>query len=336
MKLATIILFVLLINGLSAQEYTLNYNNLGYNELKDEIVLCKDSIPRRKYFLLEHPIKLFNEVIDSVFILDWNVIHIGLGNKKSREFDLYTPLNCPIKKIKNVEDFEGFTIGYKTFGEPGKQKLVIQWKGINPKINFSENDDINLQIIIDEEKNTLTYSYGELLPFFELIITVWTNNRQLSLYFVDDMKSFNELEFDVKYIAKSILPPHDFAVNSAYFTGGAFNDYFISSKTPFNHDGIEIAEGLNFIIGEDINSSVQELNEIKTTLYPNPASNELFIISEQAIKTNYEIYNTSGIKLQSGIIENNIINIEQLGRGIHLLKWVTERGKVHIDKFIKL
>lgn len=336
MKLAAIIIFVILIKVLPAQEYNLNYNYDGYIELDDEIILCRDSIPRHKNFLLEHPIKLFNEVIDSVFILDWNVIHIGLGNKKSKEFDLYTPLNCPIKKVKNVEDFEGFTIGYKTFGEPGKQILVIQWKGINPKINYSENDNINLQIIIDEEKNTLTYSYGDLLPFFELIITVWTNNRQLSLYFVDDMEGFNDVEFDVKYIAKSILPPHDFAINTAYFTGGSFNDYFISSKTPYDHDGIEITEGLNFIIGEVIKSPTQELININTPLYPNPVSYELHIMSEDLMKPNYEIYNTSGKLLKSGTIQNNTINVEEISPGLHLLKWVTERGAVNVGKFVKL
>ncbi|MBP9195843.1 MAG: T9SS type A sorting domain-containing protein [Saprospiraceae bacterium] len=336
MKLAVIILFVLLIKGLSAQEYTLNYNNLGYNELKDEFVLCKDSIPRHKYFLLEHPIILFNEEIDSVFILDWNVIHIGLGNRKSREFDLFTPLNCPIKKFSDSDDSVGFTIGYKTFGEPSKQTLVIQWKGIRPKINYSQNDDINLQIIVNEEKNTLTYSYGKLLPFFELILSVWTNNRQLSLYFVDDIKSFNDIKFDVKYIAKDVLPPHNFVINTAYFTGSAFNDYYVSSKTPYDHDGIEITEGLNFIIGEDIKSNNQELNNINTPLYPNPASYELHIKSEESMKPNYEIYNTSGKLLQSGNIQNNTINIEEISPGLHLLKWVTERGNVHIGKFVKL
>ena len=327
---------LLFIFKLNAQDYTLHYNNDGYKELDNELILCKDSIPRHKYFLLEHPIKLFNEVIDSVFILDWNVIHIGLGNKNSREFDLFTPFNCPIKKVKNAGDGEGFTIGYKTLGEPGKQRLVIQWKGISPKLNFSQNDDINLQIIIDEEKNTLTYAYGKLLPFVELIFTVWTNNRQLALYFVDDIKGFNDVKFDVKYIARDIFAPYDFVINTAYFTGEAFNDYFISSKTPFDHDGIEIAEGLNFIIGEEITSSVNEINEHNFTIFPNPALNELNILSKEPIETSYEILNASGLKEQCGSIENNTINLEQLSPGLHLLKWRTSSGELHINKFVKL
>lgn len=336
MKLVVVTIFVLFFINLNAQDYTLHYNNDGYKELDNELILCKDSIPRHKYFLLEHPIKLFNEVIDSVFILDWNVIHIGLGNKKSKEFDLFTPFNCPIKKVKNAGDGEGFTIGYKTFGEPGKQRLVIQWKGISPKLNFSQNDDINLQIIIDEEKNTLTYAYGKLLPFVELIFTVWTNNRQLALYFVDDIKGFNDVKFDVKYIARDILAPHNFVINTAYFTGGAFNDYFVSSKIPFNHDGIEIAEGLNFIIGEEITSSVNEINEHNFTIFPNPALNELNILSKEPIETSYEILNASGLKEQCGSIENNTINLEQLSPGLHILKWVAESGEVYVEKFVKL
>lgn len=332
-KVKILLCLLLFSFGVYSQNYSLKILERPYQELENANILCKDSIPRRTYFTLDTPISVLNEEVDSIFIVDLKVLHIGLGNKNSKEFDMFVPLSCPIKKLKI--DSTGFSISYIVTGEVGKRKVVIQWKGVRPDYSYSDNDAINLQVIIDEEKNTVSYTYGKLLPFFELILSVWTNNRQLSIYFVDDIQSLNDVKFDVKYIAKSILPPHDFAINTAYITGGAFNDFYVSSKIPYDHDGIEIAEGLNFIIGEDINSSVQEHNEIKTTLYPNPASNELFILSEQATKTNYEVFNTSGIKLQSGFIKNNTINIEQLSPGLHVLKWMTESGEVRVGKFYK-
>ena len=50
----------------------------------------------------------------------------------------------------------------------------------------------------------------------------------------------------------------------------------------------------------------------------------------------YEIYNTSGKLLKSGTIQNNTINVEEISPGLHLLKWVTERGAVNVGKFVKL
>ena len=48
MKLVVVTIFVLFFINLNAQDYTLHYNNDGYKELDNELILCKDSIPRHK------------------------------------------------------------------------------------------------------------------------------------------------------------------------------------------------------------------------------------------------------------------------------------------------
>lgn len=329
-----ILFFLLLIPCCSySQNYTLKILEQPYQELNDATILCKDTIPRRKYFTLEEPMSVFNEQVDSIFIVDLKVLHICLGNKKSKEFDMFVPLSCPIKKLKI--DTTGFTISYKITGEVGKRKLIIQWKGVRPDYTYSASDAINLQVIIDEENNTISYAYGKLLPFLDLILSVWGNNRQLSIYFVDNLKGFNDVKYSVKYIQKDFFEPHDFVLNSAFFSGGPFSDSFIASKTPFDLDDIEIKEGLVFEMGIAPNS-MAEIIKPSIVIYPNPASKELHILSEESMKTYYEILNTAGVTKQSGIIENNFINIEQLGSGLHFLKWVSEKGEVHVGKFVKL
>lgn len=69
----------------------------------------------------------------------------------------------------------------------------------------------------------------------------------------------------------------------------------------------------------------------KVSIYPNPASN--FIqISSLTNSTEYQIYNTSGVKVVKGtILENDKIDIQNLKNGLYIL--VFNNGKVW--KFLK-
>ena len=334
MKLNLLSILMLVNLAVCAQDYSLAILEQPYRELEDATILCKDTIPKRVYFTLEEPIHVLQEEIDSIFIMDFKTIHIGFGKKKSKEIDLFFPLSCPIKKVKN--DSVGFSISYKIEGEVGKRKVTIQWKGVRPDYTYSEFDAINLQVIIDEEHNTVSYAYGKVLPFIELILSVWINDRQLSLYFVDNMKGYHDAKYEVNYIGKDIFAPHLMQLNTVYFSGGQFDENFITSKTPFDLDDIEIKEGLVFEIGEKTSAVIDELNNEKTKIHPNPASSALYISSKEAIKTHYEIFDLNGVLEQRGNIENNTINIEQLSPGLHILKWVAESGEVYVEKFVKL
>ncbi|HMT78426.1 MAG TPA: hypothetical protein PKA44_11985 [Saprospiraceae bacterium] len=332
MKVKISLCLLLFSFGVYSQNYSLKILERPYVELENGTILCKDSILRRAYFTLDEPISVLNEEIDSIFIVDLKVIHIGLGTKKSKEFDLFVPLSCPIKKLKT--DTTGFSISYEVTGEVGKRKVVIQWKGVRPDYSYSDNDAINLQVIIDEENNTVSYAYGKLLPFLDLILSVWVNNRQLSIYFVDNLKGFNDVKYNVQYINKDYFEPHDFVLNSAVFTGGPFSDIFIASKTPFDLDDIEIKEGLVFEMGLYPNS-VAELNEPSIVIYPNPASENLYIkcgdieIDEIVItdQIGREILKTAG---------NNHLPIHHLIPGLYYVSLYCKRKFLVSSPFYKV
>jgi hypothetical protein len=328
-----ILLFLLLLPyGGYAQNYSLKILEQPYRELNDASILCKDTIPKRAYFTLDEPLHVLQEEIDSIFIMDFKTIHIGFGKKKSKEIDLFFPLSCPIKKVKN--DSVGFSISYKIEGEVGKRKVTIQWKGVRPDYTYSEFDAINLQVIIDEEHNTVSYAYGKVLPFIELILSVWINDRQLSLYFVDDMKGYHDAKYKVNYIRKDIFAPHLMQLNTAYFTGGQFDENFITSKTPYSLDDVEIKEGLVFEMGEKTILGAYNLQYSSISIYPNPAFQTLYINTENVDIDSIIVLDLTGKIVLRGKSTDEI-PVDILQPGLYLISFFKQNRKIKTLSFIK-
>ncbi|MDP5091820.1 MAG: T9SS type A sorting domain-containing protein, partial [Polaribacter sp.] len=68
-------------------------------------------------------------------------------------------------------------------------------------------------------------------------------------------------------------------------------------------------------------------------LYPNPASNNLTVITEQEIKT-IEIYNIQGQKVKTS--NQKQINVSDLAKGIYLVKIQNNENSILTKKFIKV
>lgn len=75
---------------------------------------------------------------------------------------------------------------------------------------------------------------------------------------------------------------------------------------------------------EGIESSVTSVNaseNFKTNVFPNPASNTLFIFSEANESINYEIWSTAGKLALSGQFKRSTeIDVQYLSKGIYILK----------------
>jgi len=70
-------------------------------------------------------------------------------------------------------------------------------------------------------------------------------------------------------------------------------------------------------------------------IYPNPASNELFIASVNHNFDSYQIFDMSGKKLQSGILHSNFVNTESLSAGSYVLVLYSYKGYFTNLNFIK-
>lgn len=193
-------------------------------------------------------------------------------------------------------------------------------------------------MILDEKDQSVSYHFGPMPPEFNSFFSLFGQNRVPALYFLDDFSSFFDTINEVYYITSPIHDINKVELAEFVLLDGHFTDEQYSSSIFYNCPSLPIEEGLYFKISLRNLSIVKELevNAQKSNIYPNPTSNELSILSNEPIKTKYEIFNINGVSEQIGIIENNTINIEQLSPGLHLLKWSTAQGEVYINRFVKL
>lgn len=79
---------------------------------------------------------------------------------------------------------------------------------------------------------------------------------------------------------------------------------------------------------KDITTQVQTL-----MVYPNPSNGEFQIKSDANI-VSYELHDLKGVKVLSGVLNNEIINISEFQNGMYILTISTEKGKYY-SKLIK-
>lgn len=338
MRNLTLILLLFYNYHLIGQEipYNLAYNNTEYVELTNPIILCQDSIGTHHYFKLDNPIKILNDEVDSIFIMNWSNLHIGLGNSENKEFDLFVPINSALRKKRNNSDSIGFSISYQISGEIGNRILVIQWKEVKPTETTSQNESFNVQLIINEEDESVSYHYGKMPLYVYTSLSLFFQGRTLAIYFIDDFKSFSSSKNEIYYVGQNWENDSIIEIEKFKLLNSTFSDESHSVYMHYDHTGADLQSGYLFKFSVLDPLQTEEIYPLVYRTYPNPVSTELYILSQEPIKTYYEIFDINGVSEQRGIIDNNTINIEQLSLGIHVLKLSTVHGDVQIEKFVKI
>ena len=118
------------------------------------------------------------------------------------------------------------------------------------------------------------------------------------------------------------------------YTYNSDNNKYIIVNKYFDNTGVNISTGDStyFYKGGTTNIKNLKSNIVAFSIYPNPATNELNILSNTAIEK-AEIYNIAGM-LQSTNLNNNSMNISSLEVGIYFVKVYSENG-ISIQKFVK-
>ncbi|QTY26142.1 T9SS type A sorting domain-containing protein [Flavobacterium sp. CS20] len=80
-------------------------------------------------------------------------------------------------------------------------------------------------------------------------------------------------------------------------------------------------------------SVVEQDNPLDIKLYPQPASDKVFLQSQTPLMA-YTIYNLQGQKLKQAKLENNRIDINQLSTGLYLIKVTNAQAKSQVLKLI--
>jgi hypothetical protein len=86
-----------------------------------------------------------------------------------------------------------------------------------------------------------------------------------------------------------------------------------------------------------ISSRAMNQTASKVAVYPNPVSSDEFIIKSSISRTEFDIFNSSGLLLHSGVFKGleHTLNIK-LKSGLYLLRYKGNNGEYSIVKFVKL
>lgn len=88
--------------------------------------------------------------------------------------------------------------------------------------------------------------------------------------------------------------------------------------------------------GSDV-SIAEEVTKNRLSLYPNPATDVVFIegIKQEETYT-YNLYNVAGLKVKNGLLNNEAtIQLEGLTKGTYILHIISAKGEVSTQKFVK-
>jgi hypothetical protein len=89
----------------------------------------------------------------------------------------------------------------------------------------------------------------------------------------------------------------------------------------------------NFSVKGNAYLKVKEEKPLQFTIYPNPATNEFYVV-HQYDSVEYVLYSIDGKVVKQGILPSYSINIEDIQKGIYLLK-LTSNNKSLVKKIIK-
>lgn len=125
------------------------------------------------------------------------------------------------------------------------------------------------------------------------------------------------------------------------YKDGSFEKMYVNDSPIFSFGGVEIdSEGNLWSVGfSDLykihelsgSSAVTENSSEKTSLFPNPASEQLNL-SNVSSGSFFQIFDLSGKLLQSGAYNGNAVSISNLSAGSYVLKVLGENEALHFIK----
>ena len=215
---------------------------------------------------------------------------------------------------------------------------------LTQRINAPAFVSLNLGGNYDPSSRTLTLTVSG-----EMVGEVFEQNLRLSVYIMEDGLVGSQAGATGNYT-------HDCVMRGVISGGGAWGEqnvvetavgstysktYTYTVNANWNVDNLTVVAFINNHDASNVNnrailnanaSKVNDLtvgisdnNESRTTVYPNPATDVLNVLSENVIRQ-VEIYNVEGqlVKFSDGNVEN--IAISNLTEGLYFVKVITDNG----------
>ena len=160
------------------------------------------------------------------------------------------------------------------------------------------------------------------LYIFDKNTGAFINNTRMSS--TGGSESFSAIKTDVfgNYVMGGYFSFNISAGTNNVFSNGGGSDFFVA-KYGLNNGNCALA-------------TVAQNEPEKVMLYPNPATTELFVNTQE--KISYIIYNVLGKKVANGEVENSTtpIAISHLANGNYIIQIKNTAGEVKKVKFVKL
>lgn len=89
------------------------------------------------------------------------------------------------------------------------------------------------------------------------------------------------------------------------------------------------------IVKLDNATALQSVNQLNAALYPNPATDKIFITLPNTMTATYELFSVNGSVIKAGSVKNNdVISISELSAGNYFIKIKSEDG-LSVLRFVK-
>lgn len=187
-----------------------------------------------------------------------------------------------------------------------------------------ENTSYSFSIMIDEV--TLMESENIPDPVADFFVDVTSGDAPLTVYFTDLSSNTSSWAwgFGDGNTSEEQHPNH------TYTTGGVFT----VSLTAYNEDMTSHTLVVDDLITVNGPTGIEDLDNFKLFIHPNPASDYLYISNISNLK-HIEIHSITGQKIKSIEIHNKRIEIVDLPNGVYVISAESESGDVFTAKFFK-
>lgn len=221
--------------------------------------------------------------------------------------------------------------------------------------HFSSNFDTEIKLKVLDENDKLVNAYvpGQkykvALNFNHSGNPVGHGFQMVSLKDADesgvntfeDLPNFTQslMHLDRQYIEHATIMPVDSLVISwiAPETGSGDVTFYAAGNSidGSNSSANDSSDTVRFHLKEDNVSSILNTDDNIISIYPNPASNVIFIKENKSRVESINIYNVNG-QLKAQYNNTISIDISQLTQGLYVINLIDKEGNIKTNKFLKI
>ncbi|NUM30903.1 MAG: T9SS type A sorting domain-containing protein [Bacteroidetes bacterium] len=265
------------------------------------------------------------------------------------DYPEFFPLAKPLKAFETIWDTMVVSDGALFFISSKKSNSLLVVDGIGwdlmDKGHYDTVDFPNISpIIVSPEYNSVEWrGFGFANELFEidtfestgnLIIKVDSNNK-VHITFGDFTIARPDLCFeDFGGLRPSVTYIDELDNETTWFVFGDPKSPAIDTLSDTAFSALpDIGRTLTFDFSKTNFISKQKISKAK--IYPNPASEKLYISGISNSQFEFSIISFNGKTVKKGISENNTIDIFDLKTGNYIIK-IKDKNTVHYSKFIKI